>query len=144
MERAANGVGTFDDRILNPNGMQRSEEIFKDYLRLLDQHLEDILDGSAEEMFELREIAARLFIHPTHLSNVIKDLTGEHPCFFYEHKILDIAKNLLQDPDNSINEVARRLTYDPSNFTKWFKTYAGISPSQYRKQLKLAAVEVLA
>ena len=124
--------------------MQRSEEIFKDYLHLLDQHLEDVLDGSAEEMLELREIAARLFIHPTHLSNVIKDLTGNHPCFFYEHKILDIAKTLLQDPDNSINEVARRLTYDPSNFTKWFKTYAGISPSQYRKQLKLAALEVLA
>jgi AraC-like DNA-binding protein len=124
--------------------MKRSEEIFKDYLHLLDQHLENVLEGSAEEMLELREIAARLFIHPTHLSNVIKDLTGKHPCFFYEHKILDIAKNLLQDPDNSINEVARRLTYDPSNFTKWFKTYAGISPSQYRKQLKLAALEVLA
>lgn len=131
-------------KILNPNSMQRSEEIFKDYLRLLDRHLEDVLNGSAEEMMELREIAARLFIHPTHLSNVIKDLTGKHPCFFYEHKILDVAKDLLQDPDNSINEVARRLTYDPSNFTKWFKTYAGISPSQYRKQLKLAAVEVLA
>lgn len=124
--------------------MQRSEEIFKDYLRILDQHLEDVLDGSAEEMMELREIAARLFIHPTHLSNVIKDLTGKHPCFFYEHKILDIAKKLLQDPDNSINEVARKLTYDPSNFTKWFKTYAGISPSQYRKQVKFAAPEVLA
>ena len=124
--------------------MQRKEEIFKDYLQLLDQHLEDILNGSAEEMFELREIAGRLFIHPTHLSNVIKDLTGKHPCFFYEHKILDIAKNLLQSPNHSINEVARRLTYDPSNFTKWFKTYAGISPSQYRKQLKLAGVEVLA
>jgi len=124
--------------------MQRSEEIFKDYLRLLDRHLGDVLNGSAEEMMELREIASRLFIHPTHLSNVIKDLTGKHPCFFYEHKILDIAKDLLQDPDNSINEVARRLTYDPSNFTKWFKTYAGISPSQYRKQLKLAAPEVLA
>lgn len=124
--------------------MQRSEEIFKDYLRILDQHLEDVLDGSAEEMMELREIAARLFIHPTHLSNVIKDLTGKHPCFFYEHKILDIAKNLLQDPDNSINEVARRLTYDPSNFTKWFKTYAGTSPSQYRKQVKFATPEVLA
>lgn len=124
--------------------MQRSEEIFKDYLRLLDRHLEDVLAGDVEEMFELREIASRLFIHPTHLSNVIKDLTGKHPCFFYEHKILDIAKELLQNPDNSINEVARRLTYDPSNFTKWFKTYAGISPSQYRKQVKLAAIEVLA
>ncbi|HEY5745260.1 MAG TPA: AraC family transcriptional regulator [Chryseolinea sp.] len=124
--------------------MQRSEEIFKDYLHLLDRHLEDVLAGTVEEMFELREIAARLFIHPTHLSNVIKDLTGNHPCFFYERKILEIAKDLLQNPDNSINEVARRLTYDPSNFTKWFKTYAGVSPSQYRKQLRLAAVEVLA
>ncbi len=29
-ERAANGVGIFDDKILNPNGMQRSElEIFQ-------------------------------------------------------------------------------------------------------------------
>jgi AraC-like DNA-binding protein len=123
--------------------MQRSEEIFKDYLRLLDRHLEDVLAGNVEKMFELREIASRLFIHPTHLSNVIKALTGKHPCFFYEHKILDLAKDLLQDPDNSINEVARKLTYDPSNFTKWFKTYAGLSPSQYRKQLKLAAVGVL-
>src|SRR5689334_24309068 len=98
--------------------MQRSEEIFKDYLRLLDRHLEDVLAGDVEEMFELREIASRLFIHPTHLSNVIKDLTGKHPCFFYEHKILDIAKTLLQNPDNSINEVARRLTYDPSKDRK--------------------------
>jgi len=124
--------------------MRRSEEIFRDYLHLLDRHLEDVLNGTAEEMFELRDIAARLFIHPTHLSNVVKDLTGKHPCFFYEQKILDIAKDLLQNPDYSINAVARRLTYDPSNFTKWFKTFAGVSPSQYRKQLKEATVTALA
>lgn len=113
----------------------RSAEILKDYLAIIDQHLQDVLDGNTDTMFELKDIAARLFIHPTHLSNVVKEYTGHHPCYFYEKKILTIARDLLKDPRYSIADVARRLTYDPSNFTKWFKTYAGISPSAYRKQL---------
>ncbi|HEY6900450.1 MAG TPA: AraC family transcriptional regulator [Puia sp.] len=114
----------------------RSAEILHNYLAVLDQHLKDILDGRADKMFELQEIAALLFIHPTHLSNVIKEYTGHHPCYFYEEKILVVAKDLLKDPHNSIADVARKLTYDPSNFTKWFKVYGGVSPSAYRKQLE--------
>jgi AraC-like DNA-binding protein len=113
----------------------RSAEILKDYLAILDQHLQDVLDGKMDKMFELQDIAALLFIHPTHLSNVIKEYTGHHPCYFYEQKILQVAKELLKDPRHSIADVARMLTYDPSNFTKWFKTYGGTSPSAYRKQL---------
>ena len=114
---------------------KRSAEIHKDYLAILDQHLQDVLDGKTDKMFELQDIAALLFIHPTHLSNVIKEYTGHHPCYFYEQKILQIAKELLKDPRHSIADVARMLTYDPSNFTKWFKVYGGTSPSAYRKQL---------
>jgi len=114
---------------------KRSAVILQDYLAMLDQHLKDVLEGKTDKMFELQDIAALLFIHPTHLSNVIKEHTGHHPCYFYEQKILHIAKDLLKDPRHSIADVARTLTYDPSNFTKWFKTYAGISPSAYRKQL---------
>ncbi|HTH30731.1 MAG TPA: helix-turn-helix domain-containing protein [Lacibacter sp.] len=113
----------------------RSEEIFEKYLQLIDEHLQHVLDGKVDEMLELHEIAGRLFIHPTHLSNVIKNLTGKHPCYFYERKILEAAKSLLDNKQHSIADVARILTYDPSNFTKWFKSYAGIKPSQYRKQL---------
>jgi AraC-like DNA-binding protein len=114
----------------------RSEEIFENYLRIISEHLQDVIQGKLDTMYELQEIAERLFIHPTHLSNVIKKLTGKHPCYFYEQKILDIAKTLLNDSKYSIADVAHILTYDPSNFTKWFKSYAGISPSQYRKQLQ--------
>ena len=115
--------------------ISRNEEIFQHYLALIDQHLKDIVDGKADEMFELKDIARRLFIHPTYLSNLIKEHTGKHPCYFYEHKVLDIAKTLLQDARYSVADVAQILTYDPSNFTKWFKTYAGITPKQYRAQL---------
>lgn len=113
----------------------RSEEIFENYLTAIDRILQAVVSGQSDRMPELQEIAGDLFIHPTHLSNVIKKLTGHHPCYFYENKIVAVAKTLLNDSQYSIADVAAILTYDPSNFTKWFKTYAGMSPSQYRKQL---------
>lgn len=115
--------------------INRKEEIFQNYLSLIDRHIEDILTGKVEEMYELRDMAAELFIHPGHLSNVIKLHTGLHPCYFYEKKLIEIAKGLLQDHNNSIADVARKLTYDPSNFTKWFKFFENVTPSQYRKSL---------
>ncbi len=39
------------------------------------------------EMFEIRDFASILHIHPTHMSNTIKLATGKHPCYFYEEKI---------------------------------------------------------
>lgn len=111
----------------------RKEEIFQGYLQLIDQHLADVLSGKVEKMFELRDFAAALFIHPTHLSNVIKEHTGYHPCYFYEEKLLKLAKELLLDNRYSIADVAALLTYDPSNFTKWFKSFEQITPTQFRR-----------
>lgn len=130
------------------NMISRNEEIFQTYLTLIDEHLKDIVEGRTDTMFELRDLARRLFIHPTHLSNVIKEHTGKHPCYYYEQKLLAIAKSFLQDARYSVAEVARILTYDPSNFTKWFKAFEGITPSQYRAQLisnhqRQAVVEIV-
>ncbi|WP_217603381.1 AraC family transcriptional regulator [Chitinophaga sp. GbtcB8] len=119
--------------------MSRNEEIFQHYLEIIDIHLDDLISGRTDRMYELQDIAAQLFIHPTHLSTVIKQHTGHHPCFFYEQKIMEQAKIMLQNPQHSVADVAYTLTYDPSNFTKWFKAFAGVTPSKYRQQ---AAVPV--
>lgn len=111
----------------------RKEEIYHQYLKLIDDHLADLVAGRVEEMFELRDFAAALFIHPTHLSNVIKEHTGYHPCYFYEEKLLALSKELLLDNKYSVADVAGLLTYDPSNFTKWFKSFEGMTPSQFRR-----------
>lgn len=76
-----------------------------------------------------------MHIHPRHLSNTIKLVTGNSPCAFFEDKILDIAKQHLEENKISITEIATMLTYDPSNFTKFFKRFAGMTPKQYRKNL---------
>lgn len=111
----------------------RQHEITSDYLKEIDKHLLDIVEERCLEMFEIRDFASILHIHPTHLSNTIKLTTGKHPCYFFEEKILAIAKGMLETNEKSIGTIAALLTYDPSNFTKFFKTFTGMTPKQYRQ-----------
>ncbi|WP_316798014.1 AraC family transcriptional regulator [Pedobacter frigidisoli] len=112
----------------------RQHEIAADYLRELDKHLDDIVSGRATEMFEIRDFAELIHVHPTHLSNTIKSATGHSPCYFFEERLMEISKSMLQNVSVPISEIARILTYDPSNFTKFFKHFAKQTPKQYREE----------
>ncbi|NML22919.1 AraC family transcriptional regulator [Pseudoflavitalea sp. G-6-1-2] len=112
---------------------RRPEEITEAYFKLLDLHLAELVSGKTTQMMELNEIAAKLHISAKHLSYTIQSTMGNHPCHFYDQKILAAAKNLLTITDWSVAEIADRLTYDPSNFAKFFKKYAGETPGQFRK-----------
>jgi AraC family transcriptional regulator, regulatory protein of adaptative response / methylphosphotriester-DNA alkyltransferase methyltransferase len=114
---------------------QRQHEITADFLREVDNHLNDILQGKTTRMFEIKDIAEIMHIHPTHLSNTIKLTTGQSPCFFFEEKIMAIAKKMLGETRIPIADIATSLTFDPSNFTKFFKRFAGSTPKQYREQV---------
>lgn len=113
----------------------RKKEIAEQFRQVLDKHMDDFMGGRVDEMFELKDFAAILCVHPGHLSRVIKQVTGHHACHFYEQRILLEAKKLLVDQRLSIKEIAHRLDYDVSNFTKFFKRFMGITPSVYRKSL---------
>ncbi|MDB5133709.1 MAG: helix-turn-helix transcriptional regulator [Mucilaginibacter sp.] len=118
----------------------RQHEITADFLKVVDQHLADILNEKILDMYEIRDIANIMHIHPTHLSNTIKLTTGKSPCFFFEEKIMNIAKTMLQDTSISITQIATRLTFDPSNFTKFFKRFEGTTPRQYREELFISSL----
>jgi len=114
--------------------LKRPEQIKEHYLQLIDRHLDELIHGKVTDMLEIEDFADLMFIHPTHLSNTIKAISGSSPCGLYQVKILEVAKILLDDHKQSIREIAFLLTYDPSNFTKWFKKYSGLTPKQYRKE----------
>ena len=113
--------------------LARQHEITQEYLGLIDEHLEDLLAAKVEDMFEIRDFAEKMHIHPTHLSNTIKLTTGYAPCYFFENKIMEVAKGQLLENKLSVAAIARQLTYDPSNFSKFFKHFEGITPKQYRE-----------
>lgn len=112
----------------------RNEEITRDYLAFLDQHLDDLLSGRETEMLHINGIARRLFMSPVHLSNTVKLATGHHPCYFFDKKIIEQVQQLLLNTSLSVAEIARRLTFDPSNFNKFYRKLTGETPVQFREK----------
>ncbi|MEH6308912.1 AraC family transcriptional regulator [Olivibacter sp. CPCC 100613] len=117
----------------NTKLLSRSEEITEQYFLLLDKHLLDVVEQRATEMMSLKQIAETLFVSHQHLTDTIQKTMGQHPCHFYDLKIIDWAKTLLLDPKRSVREIAFLLTYDPSNFSKFFKKMTGKTPGEFRK-----------
>jgi AraC family transcriptional regulator of adaptative response / methylphosphotriester-DNA alkyltransferase methyltransferase len=115
--------------------MTRPAETQQEFLALIDAHLDDLVHLRATEMLEIEDFADRLHIHPTHLSNTIKALSGTSPCGLYQPRILAVAQQLLADPKLTIRDIALRLSYEPSQFTKWYKQLTGSTPKAYRLQI---------
>jgi len=112
----------------------RKKEIVTEYLARLDGHIQELREGKADRALEIREFAAMLHLHPVHLSNTIKEVTGQSTCSLYEERLVRISKELLLTTNLPVAQIAKQLTYDPSNFTKFFKHYTGTTPKKFRDQ----------
>jgi AraC-like DNA-binding protein len=113
----------------------RQKEIVQQYTTELDKHIMELKAGQVEVMYEIRDLANLLHIHPIHLSNTIKEVTGKSACDLFEERLVTLAKELIATTSLSIGDIARQLTYDPSNFVKFFKKYVGMTPKAYRDSL---------
>ena len=120
--------------------MSRPEEIVLEYRLLIDHHLNQLIKGEVDHMYEIEDFAREMHIHPAHLSNTIKDVAGTSPCGLYQPAILAIAKKLLDDRTLSIHEIGLKLDFDPSQFTRWFKRFTGITPKQYRANSEIKTI----
>lgn len=120
------------DSNTKPVVSKRKREIVKQYIAELDKHVEALKKGETDEVLEVREFAQIMHLHPVHLSNTIKEVTGRSSCDLFEERLVNISKELLLTTDMSIAQIAARLTYDPSNFTKFFKAFTGTTPKKFR------------
>ncbi|MPS64814.1 AraC family transcriptional regulator [Chryseobacterium sp.] len=118
----------------NDENITRSKEICENYLTFLDKHIDDVVNGRNAEFLEINKIASELAISHTHLIDVLQQEMGNHPCYFYDLKIIERAKEMLVNSQLSIAKIAEILTYDPSNFSKFFKKWTGITPGDFRQK----------
>jgi AraC-like DNA-binding protein len=119
---------------INQDISKRSKEITEKYFRFLDEHVSDVVSGKESDFMEINQIASRLFLSHKHLTDTVQKETGNHPCHFYDLRIIEEAKKMLAKTDLSISEIARILTYDPSNFSKFFRKFTRQTPGEFRKQ----------
>ena len=114
--------------------IKRSKQLTQNYFQFLDTHIMEVVSGKVTSFMQINQIAKELFVSHQHLTAIVQQETGNHPCHFYDLKIIEQAKRMLIDTNYSISEIARLLTYDPSNFLKFFKKLEGKTPGQFRKE----------
>jgi AraC-like DNA-binding protein len=118
---------------MQPAQKNRPTQLYERYRQLINLHLTDLVKGKAETMLDIEDFADQLCIHPTHLTNTMKALTGLSACGVFQLEIGHLAKELLADPDRNVKDVALLLDFEPSQFTKWFKRIYGMTPKTFRQ-----------
>ena len=87
---------------------------------------------------ELKFYADKLLISSKYLSNTVREITNQPPSKFITEALLNNAKILLLNSDNSIKEISNELDFsDHYAFGKFFKKHTGLSPSNFKKTNKL-------
>jgi AraC family transcriptional regulator of adaptative response / methylphosphotriester-DNA alkyltransferase methyltransferase len=114
--------------------LTRKDEIATNFIQLAEQHLADLMSGQATRRFHASDFASKLFIHPRHLTTTLKLAINTSVCEYMEGRIFEEAKKLLLDTTLSVADIGERFAYnEATNFTKFFKSMAGVTPLQYRK-----------
>lgn len=87
-----------------------------------------------EASFTLSALAEDMHMNPTYLSNQFKALFGKSPILLHREVKIAKAKTLLEMREMSITEISSHLGFhDVQTFTRLFKRYTGIAPTQYRR-----------
>lgn len=111
---------------LNADVLARFERLVDDYLA----------DGLAAErgLPSVKYFADKVFLSPNYFGDLVRKETGKSAKEYIQLKMLDAAKEHLHDPLKSVSEVAYALGFQyPQHFVRFFKRFAGMTPSQYRR-----------
>ncbi|QJD83867.1 response regulator [Cohnella herbarum] len=84
----------------------------------------------------LEEVADRLGLNPSYFSQLFKQMTNETFVQYRTKRRMERAKRLLSMPYHKITDVSAEVGFaDHPHFTKTFKKYSGLTPSEYRDSL---------
>lgn len=94
------------------------------------------LDANALENVSLDEVAAAAGLSPFHLSRIFKTRLGLSPYAYQMSLRLRRAKGELKAGRSAAQVAVDLGFFDQSHFTKRFKGFVGVTPTQYQRSLK--------
>lgn len=99
-------------------------------MELID-HMKNFFYQNYNKEIYLEKVAKNMYVTPTYLSRIFKEITGETPIVFLIKIRLNKAKELLELGSFSLKEISKAIGYnDFYHFSKLFKKYCGVSPSK--------------
>lgn len=104
------------------------QETIEQIIQYIHNHLGDTI--TVKKLAHMAGLSERQF------RQVFKAITGKSPKKYYDELRLNMSAELLTNTSLSIGEIAIKLAYSsPFHFSKAFKQYFGLFPSNYRKRM---------
>ena len=103
------------------------------WARELKEHIQDLIDTNFS--LSLKEISKELDMNPTYLSREFSKYFDNLSFGEYIRKLrIDKAKHMIESSSYTLAEISFLTGFsDQSHFTRIFKKYSGMSPSEYKK-----------
>ncbi len=102
------------------------------YQIYVDQAL-DYIHHNFKTNIRINDLASYIGIDRSYLTNIFKNVTKMSPQEYLMRYRMEQSMNMLKETDMKICDVAEAVGYsDQLGFSKMFKKYTGISPSDYR------------
>lgn len=124
-------IDCFDPQACQDNFIFSPDEALShplgDLFNLLERHF---ADGPS-----LQQMANKLFLSPSRISHLFKDLCGIGYSQYILCRRLEQSEHLLQQTDHDITSISYQLGFsNPSHFCRSFKEHIGITPTAYIKK----------
>lgn len=98
---------------------------------------EDYIRRNFKSNIKINDLASYIGIDRSYLTNIFKKVTQLSPQEYLINYRMEKAKNMLINTGKKIGEIAENTGYhDQLTFSKMFKKFVGMSPSEYREKNK--------
>lgn len=114
---------------LRPQNYTSAENLFQEFIK--------ILAFSYPKKRQVSYYAQQLYVTPKYLSAVCKAVSGATASQLIQRYIIKDIQTLLKSPEKSIKEIVNELEFPSlSFFGRYVRKHLGVSPRQYRHNLK--------
>lgn len=97
----------------------------------------DYIDEHIARNMTVEELAGIVYMHPNSFIRLFKQYAGMPPIQYITHKKIEKAKQSLALTALSVTEISEQLGFnDMFYFSKQFKKHAGVTPTDYRRQVR--------
>lgn len=113
---------------LNELNENNGDKIIRNAKMVIDQNL-------GNEEFNLDVLADTLHFSPNYVRQLLKEKTGENFSDYLFRRRMEMAAELLRNPNHKIQEVAEKTGYSNQRyFARCFKKYYNLTPTEYKEK----------
>lgn len=97
------------------------------------ERIKNMIETRYHENLTISHIAKEVYLTTTYVCLIFKQETGMTLNDYLTRVRMETALDMLKDPANKLHDICYAIGYsEPSYFSKMFKKYTGLSPSEYR------------